>query len=212
MHFVSGGLLKQEKSPESTTPKVDSKSSEDKPEVSSDEVKSDKKEKRDKKAKKEKKEKKDKKEKKEKKEKSKDKKKKKRDRSSSDEETEQDSSSKSRPVSRSESPVTKAETSETDRENDDEDQSIIKRKSKSKKRKRKDEATEPTPVVKSGSSGDKPSKDGSVVKTREQIPLARQVIRSRYIQQKKRALMDTKSLNEVCSLKYDLLTGLQPLC
>lgn len=183
MHFVSGGLLKQEKQPDSTKPRVEEL----------DGVKSDKKEKRDKKVK-EKKEKKEKKDKKEKKEKSKDKKKRRRDKSSSEEDTEQDSSSKSRPVTGSESSTPKDEISESDVD-DDEDKSTRKHKSKSKKRKRKDDATEQAQAKKSDSSGDKPS---TVVKTREQIPMARQAIRSRYIQQKKRALMDAKSLNEVC--------------
>lgn len=37
----------------------------------------------------------------------------------------------------------------------------------------------------------------TATKPREQIPMSRHVIRSRHIQQKKRALMDDKSLNEV---------------
>ncbi|KAL1962288.1 hypothetical protein VTN77DRAFT_9831 [Rasamsonia byssochlamydoides] len=41
----------------------------------------------------------------------------------------------------------------------------------------------------------------TVSKPREQIPMGRHVIRSRHIQQKKRALMDDKSLNEIFMVK-----------
>ncbi|EEQ34483.1 telomerase inhibitor [Microsporum canis] len=81
-------------------------------------------------------------------------------------------------------------------------------KKKSKKRKRKEEALasksqSPAPSddedAKSAKADDTSSRVAAPIAVKERvIPISRQLLRGRYIQQKRRAVMDSKSLNEVC--------------
>lgn len=87
-----------------------------------------------------------------------------------------------------------------------------KRKKKSKKRKRTGDNSEAQddernkksskrpasqPRSETGTTGETADSPLEATKPRERIPMGRHVFRSRHIQQKKRALMDDKSLNEV---------------
>lgn len=95
---------------------------------------------------------------------------------------------------------------------DDDTSEKKKRRKKSKKRKRtgdrdeaedddrnKESSKQPTsqPRSETGMNGDVEDSPAEAAKPRERIPMGRHVFRSRHIQQKKRALMDDKSLNEV---------------
>ncbi|KLJ07686.1 protein PXR1 [Blastomyces silverae] len=93
-----------------------------------------------------------------------------------------------------------------------EDALVDKNRKKTKKRKQKgvepsdteavDDAASPDVQTSAPQEEEKSStaaKHGSIVKVREHRPMGRQFIRGRYIQQKKLALMDAKSLNEVQS-------------
>ncbi|OJD18587.1 hypothetical protein AJ78_01428 [Emergomyces pasteurianus Ep9510] len=92
------------------------------------------------------------------------------------------------------------------------DASVYKKRKKSKKRKQKDlESNSPdlgagdmkpgthtfTPVEDEEKSSSRATESGSLVKVKEHRPMGRQLTRGRYIQQKKLALTDAKSLNEI---------------
>lgn len=86
-------------------------------------------------------------------------------------------------------------------------------KSEKKSKKRKAPSSSSSDDEKSGTR-ESPSSDevakttaGQATKSRSQTPIGRQAIRGRHIQQKKRAVMDERSLQEV-SLPVDWMTGL----
>ncbi|EQL38871.1 protein PXR1 [Blastomyces gilchristii SLH14081] len=95
-----------------------------------------------------------------------------------------------------------------------EDALVDKKREKTKKRKQKeiepsdteagDDAISPDVQTSAPQEEEKSStaaKHGNIVKVREHRPMGRQFIRGRYIQQKKLALMDAKSLNEIFMVK-----------
>ncbi|OJD09637.1 hypothetical protein ACJ73_10173 [Blastomyces percursus] len=101
-----------------------------------------------------------------------------------------------------------------DTETTSEDALVDKNRKKIKKRKQKevepsdteagDDATSPDFQPSAPQEEEKLStagKHGNIVKVREHRPMGRQFIRGRYIQQKKLALMDAKSLNEIFMVK-----------
>ncbi|KAK2788930.1 telomerase inhibitor [Onygenales sp. PD_12] len=115
--------------------------------------------------------------------------------------------------SRDDSETSKGEDSGSTRDGTPaEDTKSEKKSKKSKKRKQKEiesneteqgnnsstESGSPAPEIKPKAVAPKPD---SVLKVREHRPLGRQFTRGRYIQQKKMAIMDAKSLNEIFMVK-----------
>ncbi|EFR01797.1 G-patch domain-containing protein [Nannizzia gypsea CBS 118893] len=199
MNFIRGGLLvpdKVNKIPNDEENKAVESTENIKPTEESVSEDTDKKEKR-------KREKKEKKERKEKKEKSKEKKKRKKDAEVSEDIADSGFATE---IS---TPASRAETSdEADSADSKDEKRNSKDKKKSKKRKRKEDAqadkAEPLPVPNEAAKKDTEAAEAAssvpavpvAVKERV-IPISRQLLRGRYIQQKRRAVMDTKSLNEI---------------
>jgi Pin2-interacting protein X1 len=92
----------------------------------------------------------------------------------------------------------KASSSEKSSEKKSKDKTKKKDRKKKEKRKASDDltATETPAVVESSKSSDE-TVSHKATPSREQRPMGRHAIRGRYIQQKKKALMDDRSLNEV---------------
>lgn len=98
------------------------------------------------------------------------------------------SKSKSKSESKSKSKSSKKSRSRADSDEGDDSSSLSESKKKQKSKKRKADTDEPSTASE--------TKTAASV-SRERRPMGRQLFRSRHIAQKKRALMDDKSLNEV---------------
>ncbi|KAF3481738.1 uncharacterized protein GIQ15_04497 [Arthroderma uncinatum] len=201
MNFIGGGLLvpdKVNKIPNGEEDKESEDSEEVKPITESAGEDIDRKERK-------KREKKEKRERKEKKEKSKERKKRKKGSEESGDIADSGFATEpSASASRAETPV------DADSTDSKSDKQRSKDKKKSKKRKRKEELQ----ASKAGSSATSDDEDAKSIKEDDTtshtvapiavkervIPFARQLLRGRYIQQKRRAVMDSKSLNEGSSL------------
>ncbi|EGD96935.1 hypothetical protein TESG_04359 [Trichophyton tonsurans CBS 112818] len=198
MNFIGGGLLvpdKVNKIPNEEGNKTADGPADAKPAEGSVNEDIDTKEKR-------KREKKEKKERKEKKEKSKEKKKRKMETQESEEIADSGFATE---IS---APASRAETSDDAETDSRTEKRKSKDKKKSKKRKRKEEAqADKTEISSTPCEEDTkdtkraeapPSAPAPPIAVKERvIPISRQLLRGRYIQQKRRAVMDSKSLNEV---------------
>ncbi|PGH18757.1 hypothetical protein AJ79_00170 [Helicocarpus griseus UAMH5409] len=204
MRFVSGGLLVQEKV--HALSEKEEKNNEEKAEKAEKEEKAEETEKSEK----------------SKKERKKEKKKSKSDDSTSD--PSEDLSKKKKKEKKERKEKKEKKRSRDDLNSSDstpsEDAETDKKSKKPKKRKQKDlETKEPEDTAsdtlddeKSPKKKEKTSsvaaKPDSIVKVKEHRPLGRQFIRGRHIQQKKSALMDAKSLNEVLvSIFHNMTRG-----
>lgn len=129
---------------------------------------------------------------------------------SSDDNTESatEKSPKSKSKSKSSKKSSKKSRSQSDEADSSSSVSDKKKKKKSKKRKAEedDDESETTTKRRASTPDDKPSTESKpqvptvpAVSLGERRPIGRQVFRGRHIAQKKRALMDDKSLNEVSS-------------
>lgn len=125
---------------------------------------------------------------------------------SSDDNTESATEKSSKSKSKSKSSKKSSKKSRSQSDEADSSSSDKKKKKKSKKRKAEedDDESETTTKRRASTPEDKPSSESKppvptvpAVSLGERRPIGRQVFRGRHIAQKKRALMDDKSLNEV---------------
>ncbi|KAK2880035.1 hypothetical protein FQN49_000641 [Arthroderma sp. PD_2] len=194
MNFISGGLLVPDKvnkisNEEYNKDSEDSDEAKPVEESASEDIDSKERKRREKKEKRERKE---------KKEKSKEKKKRKKESEEAGDIA--DSGFATASTSRSETPVDADSTDSKSEKRKSKD----KKKSKKRKRKEEQQADKSQSQETSDEEDAKSSKEDSAshtaapVAVKERVvPFARQLLRGRYIQQKRRALMDSKSLNEV---------------
>jgi Pin2-interacting protein X1 len=134
---------------------------------------------------------------------------------SSDENTESatEKSSKSKSKSKSSKKSSKKTRSQSDEADSSSSDKKKKKKSKKRKAEEDDDESEITTKRRASTPEDKPSTQSKpqmptvpAVTLGERRPIGRQVFRGRHIAQKKRALMDDKSLNEVSSGIRRILT------
>lgn len=123
------------------------------------------------------------------------KKKRKKEKKEKDETSDSDKAKKKEKKEKKEKKKKKSKDRKNESESDESD-----KKSKKRKRKEKEDKSEDEPAKEPSPETAKPASTAGLIVTKERRPMGRGIIRSRNIMQKKRALMDDKSLNEVRSL------------